>query len=101
MSIPIAAILSSILFSLIVHFNQLSGPFVVFSTLIGLLFVLLFLKTGSLWFSIGFYWTYDWCQGGIGLLARYQYQTQKIVRIHRARAKSIFWKGAFYLDECV
>jgi hypothetical protein len=52
--------ISSIVFSLVVHFNTLSPDFVINATLAGMLLALFRVGTGAIWFSIGFHWSWNW-----------------------------------------
>jgi membrane protease YdiL (CAAX protease family) len=54
--------LSALLFAIVVHFNKLTPFFAAFATVIGVLFALTRLATGTIWFAIGMHWAFDGTQ---------------------------------------
>lgn len=60
-----SVLISSVLFAVVVHFNRLTVDYFLFLTFFGILLAMLFLWTGSLWFVIGFHWSYNWTQSAI------------------------------------
>lgn len=58
----LSAVVSSVLFAVVVHFNKLSVDYLIALITLGLLLVFLRLTTKSLWFCIGFHWSFNWTQ---------------------------------------